>query len=383
MKVLGIVIEANPFHNGHLYFINECRKQLNPDVLVAITSTSFTMRGEISLLNKFDKTNILLNHGVDIVLELPFSQATQSADFFCDASIRNLVNLNITDLAFGCEINDLNKLNNYVNIITSSPFLKAMEDNKNYELSYKNIVAKELEKYLTDDDIKIFNQPNVTLAIQYLKTLKLNNININSHLIKRINSNYHDKTINSDIASASAIRNAIENKLPFENTLPKDSFNSLINYPKAKENFINIIKYQYQVVNTNNLNIEGINNYISKNGVFSSLDSLQQSLKNKRYSINRINRQILYNLLNINHPYKYHPYLRILGMSSKGVHYLNTLDKDVKNLIFSGTKELKNQDDETKIINEYELKATKLYGILTNDDTLLKKEQQLPILRKE
>ena len=110
-------------------------------------------------------------------------------------------------------------------------------------MSYKYFPKnkKELEKYLTDDDIKIFNQPNVTLAIQYLKTLKLNNININSHLIKRINSNYHDKTINSDIASASAIRNAIENKLPFENTLPKDSLNSLINYPKAQENFINTL----------------------------------------------------------------------------------------------------------------------------------------------
>ena len=82
MKVLGIVIEANPFHNGHKYFIDKCIEQLNPNLVIAITSTSFTMRGELSLLNKFDKSKILLDHGVDIVIELPFSQAVQSADFF-------------------------------------------------------------------------------------------------------------------------------------------------------------------------------------------------------------------------------------------------------------------------------------------------------------
>lgn len=383
MKILGIVIEANPFHNGHLYFINECKKQLNPDLIVAIASTSFTMRGEISLLNKFDKTNVLLNNGIDVVLELPFSQSTQSADFFCDASIRNLALFGITDLAFGSEIDNQMAINKYVDIITSNSFLRDLEVNKSFDMSYKNNYAKVLTNYLSDKEIELFNKPNVTLAIQYLKTIKQNNLNINSHIIKRINSDYHDQTINNDIASATAIRSALSNNLPFENTLPKESYNCLIDYNKATNNFINLIKYQYQIANNNNLNQEGINNYIIKNGDFSSLNSLQQSLKNKRYTINRINRQILYNLLNIDAPYKYHPYLRILGMSSKGKDYLNTLNKEIKNIIFSGTKELKKQDNETKIINEIELNATKLYSIITNDDTLIKKEQQLPIIRKE
>ena len=56
MNIVGIIIETNPFHNGHMYFINEIKEKYQPDLIIAVTSTSFTMRGEISLLNKFDKS---------------------------------------------------------------------------------------------------------------------------------------------------------------------------------------------------------------------------------------------------------------------------------------------------------------------------------------
>lgn len=385
MKVLGIVMEANPFHNGHLYFLNECKKQLNPDVIIAIVSTSFTMRGEISLLNKFDKTNVLLNHGADIVIELPFSQATQSADFFCVASILNLAFMGITDLAFGSEVDNIDLLNKYVDIITSDEYTKDLENNKNFETSYKNTVSNVLAKYLTAEEIEQFNQPNITLGVQYLKTIKTNNLKIVPHIIKRINSHYHDQSINNSIASATAIRQAMSNKTPYEHTLPKDSFDCLIDLEKAKSNYLNIIKYNYNLseVSKSLNNEEGLNNYIINNGDFSSLENLQNSLKNKRYSINRINRQILYKLLNCEQTKHYNKYLRILGINTKGLDYLKLLSKENKEFVFSGTKELKNLPQEVKEINSIELKATKLYSIITNNDSLNKKEQQLPIIRKD
>lgn len=384
MKILGIIMEANPFHNGHLHFINECKRQINPDVIIAITSTSFTMRGEISLLNKFDKTSVLLENGVDIVMELPFSFATQSADFFCEASILCLNSMGITDLAFGCENNDMNDLNKYLNIITSETFTKELKEKKNFEMSYKNTISNLLCNYLSDDEIMMFNQPNVTLALQYLKTIKTNNLSIKPHVIKRINSGYHDQNITNQIASATAIRHAIVNNLPFSYTLPKESYALLIDYNQAKENYINIIKYNFMLCHNNiNNDQEGLSNYIVKNGDFSTLETLQNSLKNKRYTINRINRHILYKLLNSNSKYEYSPYLRILGINSNGLNYLKTLPKETKDLIFSGTKELKNLSNEVNEINSIELNATKLYSIITNNDSLNKLEQQLPIIRKE
>ena len=120
MKIVGIVIEANPFHNGHKYFINTIKKKYNPDLLIAITSTSFSMRGEISLLNKFEKTQIYLDNGIDIILELPFPYAVQSADFFSKESIKILNKFKITDLVFGSETENNELYEKLYKLITNS-----------------------------------------------------------------------------------------------------------------------------------------------------------------------------------------------------------------------------------------------------------------------
>ena len=108
MKVFGIILEANPLHFGHQYFIKQIHATYHPDILIAIISTSFTMRGEISLLDKFTKTRLLLNEGIDIILELPFSLSVQSADYFAKNCLTILNQFQITDLAFGSETRDLN-----------------------------------------------------------------------------------------------------------------------------------------------------------------------------------------------------------------------------------------------------------------------------------
>lgn len=382
MKVLGIVLEANPFHNGHKYFIEKAIEKIKPDITVSITSTSFTMRGEISLLNKFDKTNILLNNNLDIVIELPFSQAVQSANYFCESSILNLSKLGITDLAFGSEIDDINLLYKFVSIITSKDFLEKLTENKTFLNSLKDSYSNTLKDFLTIDEIEIFNKPNVTLAIQYLKVIREYNLNITPHIIKRIDSDYHDKNITSDIASATAIRNAILNNKEYKNSIPNDVFNSLINIKKSNENYINLLKYKYlvdqQINNVFNDN-EGINNYILNNGDFSSVNSLQDSLKNKRYTINRINRLNLYTLLNIKSIPNYTPYIRILGINTKGLEYINSLSKENKKLIFTTLKECRKLDKKILETLNLELKATKLYGVLTNNFNVINLENKLPI----
>ena len=385
MKILGIVMEANPFHNGHKLFIETCKKEINPDLIVAITSTSFTMRGEISLLNKFDKTKILLNNGVDIVLELPIAQSLHSANNFSKHSILNLSAIGITDIAFGSESTDLNLLNKFVDLLNQDDVNNFFGVNKDYSISTKNSYKEILKKYISDEEINIFNKANVTLGVQYLKTIKDYKLNIIPHIIKRVNSNYHDKFISSNIASATAIRQAIINDIKINDTLPPESYNDLIDYKEASKKYIDIIKYKYLLNNNDNifLNDEGINNYIVNNGVFDSIESLQDSLKNKRYTINRINRQLLYTILDIKSLPKYSPYLRILGINNLGLKYLNSLNKEQKGLIFSGTKEIKKQNSTIQEINELEIKSTKLYSILTNNKNLVLNEAKLPIILVE
>ena len=78
--VVGIICEYNPFHNGHLYHLNKIKEMFPNSLIVLVMSSCFTERGDISLLNKWDKTEIAIKYGVDLVIELPFFYATNSSD---------------------------------------------------------------------------------------------------------------------------------------------------------------------------------------------------------------------------------------------------------------------------------------------------------------
>ena len=101
MHVIGLIAEYNPFHKGHLYQINKIKEKYPNSLLVVVTSSSFTQRGNISLLNKWDKTKIALENNVDLVVELPFVYSTQSSDLFAEGAISILNTLKIDTLVFG------------------------------------------------------------------------------------------------------------------------------------------------------------------------------------------------------------------------------------------------------------------------------------------
>ncbi len=110
MKKIGLICEYNPFHNGHLYHI-EKTKELYPDsIIILVLSTCFTQRGNISILTKEEKTEIALNYGIDLVIELPFIFSSQSADIFAKGAISILNELGCDTLVFGSESNDVEKL---------------------------------------------------------------------------------------------------------------------------------------------------------------------------------------------------------------------------------------------------------------------------------
>lgn len=384
MRVVGIIIEANPFHNGHQYFINKVKEELLPDVMIGVTSTSFSMRGDISVIDKFTKTEILLEKGFDIVLELPFFKTVQSADFFAKNAVEILSNLGITDIAFGIE----NVSSSFID--KSLQALTDYQNNykKNHAISLKNNLSEYLKNHqFSDDEITLFNSPNFTLGIRYISTIKEKKLNINTHLVKRIGNNYHDLSITSEYPSATSLRKLLEEKKDIGSFLP-EKVTVLENYQDTIDHLFTIIKASYLIHPEENNNYffsnEGINNYIFKNGDFNnSYQQFLDSLKNKKYTLSRIKRTILHTLLKTNIEIKHNTtYLRILGISQKGLEYINILPKNVKKHLFSSPNEAKKfQDDIIENLN-LELKASRLYSILTNQPDLYLKEFTLPI-RKE
>ena len=150
MDVIGVIAEYNPFHNGHLYHIKEIKRMYPNSIIVAVISTSFLQRGEVSILNKWDKTRICLENGIDLVIELPFVFSSQSADVFSYGALKILNYLNVNKLVFGSESNDIKLLYNLA---------KEQLNNKSYD--------KKVKKYL-DGIVKLCKDNNVELIFTEL-----------------------------------------------------------------------------------------------------------------------------------------------------------------------------------------------------------------------
>ena len=234
-KVLGIVGEYNPFHNGHLYHLEQSKKMTSSTYTVAIMSGNFTQRGSTSLIDKWSKAEVALQCGIDLVIELPVLYAISSAENFADGAIKILDSLKVVDyISFGAETSDIDVLQKFADVLYHEP------------REYKNILSHELGKglsfpkarenalmmYLNDirKYVNVLSSPNNILGIEYLKALKKYKSNIMPISIARYESGYSDIGYSGNIASATAIRNIVKNG-GFDilrRLLPAPSYSTLI-----------------------------------------------------------------------------------------------------------------------------------------------------------
>lgn len=378
-KILGLILELNPLHNGHKYFIKKAIEDTNPDLVVACISTNFTMRGEISIIDKFTKVKLLLDMGIDLVLELPFMGAVCSADYFAYNSCKILSDVNVTDIAFGVEIDDFNKLYTLNTLTQSEEFTKHLKSYLDKGNSYSSSCNKALFE-LTDDKtlIENYSLPNNTLALQYLKSINSINPKINVHPIKRINNNYYDELVTGDISSATSIRELLKKETSVSDYVPYTY--DFININDSYKNLFNLLKYQDILSDLDYFGAkEGINMRISK--ILNSVNTYDDLIKNsqtKRYTSNYIKRLILHIVMNTEKDESSKiTYLRVLGFSSKGKKHIKSLSKDIKNSIVTSFKNTNNKECLR------ELKATRIYELITNKTDLVKQEFLIPFKKSE
>lgn len=357
-KVIGIIAEYNPFHNGHIYQIKKIKENYPNSIIIVCTSSSFTQRGELSILNKWEKTKVSLLNGVDIVIELPYVYSTQSSDTFAKYGVSLLEKFHINYLCFGSESNDTTKLldaaKTQINNIEFDNKVKFyMKEGYNYPTSLNNAL-KELINY----DIK---EPNDLLAISYIKEIINNNYNIEVFNIKRTNS-YHDLGLDNKIVSASNIRNKLLENKNIKDKVPKETYDILKN--KSLENkYFEFLKYK--IISETDLEKyvdvdEGLNvrikKYINKS---KSLDELIMNIKTKRYTYNRISRMLNHILCSFtkeeNNKIKKLEYIRILGFTENGRTYLNEIKDSIELPILNkyDTKKYKALEIEKRVTDIY------------------------------
>lgn len=387
MKILGLIMEINPLHNGHLYFIKQAKKITNPDITIVVMSSSFTMRGETMIMDKFTRTRLLLENGVDLVFELPFLSAVNSADLFGLNSISILKDLLVTDISFGTELSDLSKLNKISEILESKEFNTEIQRFSKLGNSYSASAFKSLSLFTKDNEIlKNFSLPNNTLAIQYIKSIKNLNYNVSLFPIQRIDNNHYDKVVSGKIASATAIRELIKNNESLYKYVPENVANyTFKNANLFEEKIFNLLKFTFIHKSLQSISsLYGVNEGIEKRLLSTLNDSMcynvfMKNVVSKRYSHYRIQRTILHILMNTPKELqnKSNYYLRLLGSNEAGFKYINTLPKETKKKIITSLKNL-----EDNIIVECELKATRLYDLITDSNTL-QEEYKIPIKKGE
>lgn len=373
MDVIGIIAEYNPFHKGHKYHIDKIKEMYPESIIIAVCSSSFTQRGDISIMNKWDKTKVALENNIDLVIELPFVYSTQSADIFAKGALKILNELKVEKIVFGSESNDINQLKKIANLqINNNKFDKEVKKYLNNGYNYPTSLSKAINKF----NIEKIDTPNDLLGISYIKEIIKNNYNITPITIKRTN-NYHGNN-NNDILSASELRTMLNNNLSIKNYIIYDE-----NILYKNIDYFNLLKYKI-ITNINNLNkyqtvdegIEGrIKKYIDE---VNTIEKLTNKIKTKRYTYNKINRMLTHILTSLTKEEAKLEidYIRILGFNKNGKKYLNEIKKETKLPLLTTYRSNKSK------LFDLEYKITKIYSLIVNDNTLIKKELIGPINKK-
>jgi predicted nucleotidyltransferase len=365
MKAVGIICEYNPFHNGHLYHLNETKKMFKDHAIVLVLGGHFLQRGEPSIINKWDKTKIALFYGVDLVVELPYAFATQSADLFAKGAVTILNHLKVDNIVFGSESNDIDLLTKMAKIqLEHKDYDDIVKSNLDKGFNYATSTAKALESIL-DSTV---SKPNDILGVTYIRELLKFNSKIIPNTIKRTND-YHSLELKDDIVSATSIRNALKNKEEIVKFVPKVTYDYLQNDLHFIDDYFPFLKYQI-ITNINNLNKfhtveEGIENRIKKEILNSiSTDDLIHKIKTKRYTYSKIRRMLTHIMCNFTKEDALEltniEFIRVLGFSNKGKEYLNSIRK------YCEIKIINNFEKNNKYL-DLELKVTSVYASILNE----------------
>ncbi len=362
-KVVGIVAEYNPFHNGHKYQIEKIREKYKDATIIVVCSSSFTQRGDTSILNKFDKAKVALNNGVNLVVELPYVYSTQSSDIFASAAIKILNYLKVDTICFGTERDSIDEIKKCADTQLNNPeYDKIVKEQLDLGVNYPTALNKALKKLI---GIEI-TEPNDLLALSYIKEIIKNKYNIEIFSIKRTND-FHDINSNEMIVSASNIRNKLINNIDIKDKVPNDVYKILKNI-KFNNKYFEFLKYK---INSESdlekyLDVdEGlstrIRNSIDKSN---SLDELIQNIKTKRYTYNKISRMLNHILCSFTKDErdktKDIEYIRILGFDEVGQKHLNSIkdNMDIKIL---------NKFDTSYKALEIEKRVSGIYSMIISD----------------
>ena len=209
MAILGIIAEYDPFHNGHLYHLNEAKALVKPDLTYVVLSPCLKQRGDLPLLSPLDRARLALEAGANAVFALPVLWTVRDAEHYALGAVSLLASLGVTHLAFGAETNDLPLLSKAAELLESPvPSLRsALKTGLSSGLGFPVALSRAAGDLLQGAE-SLLSRPNNILAVCYLRAILSGNLKVEPILIPRKGS-YHAAGIDPEAPSASALRVAL------------------------------------------------------------------------------------------------------------------------------------------------------------------------------
>lgn len=331
-KCVGITAEYNPFHNGHLYHLEQSKLATGAQISIAAMSGNFVQRGHMAICSKWERAEAAIKCGIDLVVEIPTVFACNSAPVFASAAVEILENLGADWISFGSESGNIEELKEISRAMNEKETLieKLVREKVKEGLSYPRARRDAVALILGDKKADLLDLPNNILAIEYLKRIQ----NAKPVTVKRQGPGYNELEPCEDMASASAIRSMVKSSKNVETLTPEPSTEMLKKALHPSEDKIfQIICAKVLTSSREELDRvfaggEGLGNKL-KNEIrkASAYDQLIQRLKSKRYTRTRIERFISHVLLDIGAPDLYPNYIRVLAFNKAGSRYLKEVKK--------------------------------------------------------
>lgn len=385
MRIVGLIAEYNPFHNGHKYHIEKAKKIANADYAIVVMSGNFVQRGAPAIMPKHLRAEAALKSGADLVIELPVCYATGTAEQFAYGAVSLLDKLGCVDaLCFGSECGDINALSGLVKILCkeSSEYKIALQTALRSGMSFPLARQNALDKLFPDCNYgQLLSEPNNILGIEYLKALYRLGSKIEPLTIKREISHYHDKELQEQFSSASALRNkiAVGDFAVLYGQIPSVCMPSLKNahevrYPIYANDFSLLLKYKLlnetsaTLIEYADVSEELANRIYNRLNDYVSFEQFCELLKTKEITYTRICRALLHILLGIKKSdYDEIQYARILGFRSSSSVILSCLKKSSSIPLITQLSKDEILSDLTRNMLKIDVFASDLYESVVTD----------------
>lgn len=387
MIISGIICEYNPFHNGHMFQLQETRKKGATHV-IAIMSGNYVQRGEIALVDKHIRAEIAVKSGADLVIELPVPYSVSSAEIFSKGGVYILNQLGVVDmLSFGSESGDIELLKKAAD--ASKEVESHVEVSKliSQGISYPSAVADIIKKDYGEEIYNVFSSPNNTLGIEYIKALDFFKSKISPVTITRKAVDHDSMDACNDFASASMIRELIKFDKDIAAFIPdvcRKALNEQISKDRISEirNIENIIFYKLLSLTKDELShLPDANNGLSDRlhtacRKAKSYSELLDLTKTKCFTLARIRRVISYALMGITADdlYTLPQYARILAFNDRGCEVLAKIKEKSDFPISTSLMDLSKLNDSAKRLAELDEIASMLFSLTVNDKNYRKNE---------